>query len=242
MPGFGFGPARLAVSVIGLGFGLLLAIPRDGFAGSGAIGVQGTATDLFDYSADDYDGGPGLDFFGLYRLNGLFDVRADVGARFLEGDEDLQRAFRPAPDLGARRGELVGNARILPFTVDLVYRAEPWSKGRFWVPYVAAGLGFYDMELKYVGADQVTLDELAAEPHEEGDHHEDMAVVVAGEERTQRLFEFGWNGKVGVHLYRTSGIFVNLESGVHGIHTDRRWQPMWDVAIGVGAVLPVDRD
>jgi hypothetical protein len=240
MPGFGFGAVRIAVSVIGFGLGLLLVTPADGFAGSGAIGVQGTASDLFDYSADDYDGGPGINFFGVYRLNDLFDVRADVGARFLEGDENLQSAFRPAPDLGARRGELTGNARILPFTVDLVYRCERWSQGRFWVPYVAAGLGFYDMELDYVGADQATLDELAAEPHDGGEDHHEAEMVVAGAERTQRLYKFGWNTKVGVHLYRTSGIFVNLESGVHGIQTDRRWQPMWDVAVGVGAVLPVD--
>lgn len=238
MPGFGSSAARLYVSVIGLG--VLLALPTDGIAGSGSVGVQGAASDFFDYSADDYDGGPGINFFGTYRLNEVFDVRADVGVRFLEGDENLQRAFRPVPDLGARRGELTGNARVLPFTVDLVYRAERWSQGRFWVPYAAAGLGFYDMKLEYVGASQATLDELDAEPHDGDEGLGDEARVVAGEERAQHLYEFGWNGKVGVNLYRTSGIFVNVESGVHGIQTAGRWQPMWDVSFGVGAVLPVD--
>lgn len=235
MPRFDFGSVRFAW---GAAAAFLLAVPAAALAGSGAFGVQGTASDLFDNAADDYDGGPGINFFGVYRLNDTWDLRADVGARFLEGDERLQVAWEPTPNLGARRGERSGNARVLPFTVDLVYRAEKWSAGRFWVPYVGFGLGFYDLELTYVGADEATLAELAAES--EGDGAGPAPEVVAGEERTHHLYEFGWNGRVGVNLHRTSGIFVNVESGVHGIQTERRWQPMWDVAIGVGTVLPID--
>ncbi|MCA9754691.1 MAG: outer membrane beta-barrel protein [Candidatus Eisenbacteria bacterium] len=231
---------RFAVSVIGLGLGLLVANPGSGLAATGSVGVQGTASDLFDYAADDFDGGPGINFFGTYRLNETFDARFDAGARFLEGNETLNRAFFAAPDLGARRGELTGNARVLPFTLDLVYRGEKWSQGRFWLPYVAVGLGFYDMEIEYIGADQATLDELHDEAEELDMHPENYPEVVAGEARTQHVYEFGWNAKLGVNLYRTSGMFVNLESGVHGIQTDERWQPMWDVAIGIGALLPVD--
>ncbi len=222
----------------GLGLFLCAFVGTSSAVAQGAISVQGIASDLFDKSADDYDGGPGLELSGFYRIHKFLDVRANVGARFLEGNQIAQMEGRRAPDLGARWGERPDKARVMPFTVDLIVRAEQWSKGRFWVPYAGVGIGFYDVEVTY-------LPSLIGEepPETEGfARGDDPDSPVAEDTRTARLYKFGWNGKAGVRLYRTSGMFVNLESAVHGIDTDRRWQPMWDVSVGVGFLLPVGKN
>jgi hypothetical protein len=57
--------------------------------------------------------------------------------------------------------------------------------------------------------------------------------------RKANIFEFGWNAKMGVNMHRTSGLFINLESGLHLINTARRWTPTYDLSLGVGTILPV---
>lgn len=189
-------------------------------AAMGSVGVQVTGSDVMDRAADDYRFGPGFNISGTVPLARRIDVRADFGVRFLEGEQTSQGA-NPAPDLGARPGERTDGLRVMPFTVDVAYRFEQWSKERFWLPFAAAGLGFYDMEARYLPED----------PNAQTGPDEDVV-------RKKNLYAFGWNAKAGVQLHRTSGLFVNLESGIHLINTDRRWTPMCDLSIGIGTILP----
>lgn len=180
----------------------------------GGAAFQGLASDVFDDADGDYRLGLGFNVQGFYTVHPFFDVRADVGFRWIEGQSTtvLENA---EPELGGRPGETIHDLRIMPFTVGFVYRIEQWSQGRFWVPYVSAGLGYYDMRAEF-------LDE-------------------AGEERHDNLFKVGYHGRAGVNFHRTSGLFLNLEAAVHAIDTDRRVTPLYDVSIGVGTVLPMPR-
>ena len=91
------------------------------------------------------------------------------------------------------------------------------------MPYAAAGMGLYDMQARYLPADPNAG---------QGAPDDDLV-------RKANIFEFGWNAKVGVNMHRTSGIFFNLESGLHVINTERRWTPTYDLSLGVGTILPV---
>jgi len=225
-------------------FGLLalIGIAGDGFAEPrGTIGLQGTFSDVFDRIDDDYRGGPGFNFFGAYHLSRSFDVRGDFGARFLDGEGTRLYTHKPTPDLRSQFGEATEEMRVMPFTVDLVYRLEQVSKGRFWVPYVALGAGLYDIQVTYLPSDSTSK---IPHSHDEGGR---PLTSLGGNElddefdkgRKQNIFDFGWNAKAGVNLHRTSGLFVNLEAGAHAINTRRRWTPMYDVSIGVGTILPL---
>ncbi len=152
-------------------------------------------------------------------------MRGDFGVRFLEGEQVApSESGEDAPDLRARPGERTDGLRIMPFTVDVVRRFEEWSKGRYWVPYAGAGIGLYDIQARYLPEDP------------------NAGVGVPDEEivRKANVFEFGWNAKAGVNMHRTSGIFVNLESGLHLIDTPRRWTPVYDLSMGVGTILPIE--
>lgn len=198
---------------LGLGLGLvssLLAGPAH--AQQGGAMFQGLASDLFDRAADDYDVGLGFNLSGDYRLHSQFGVRADLGFRWIEG-EDTVIGTAAEPDLGGRPGERTEGLRLIPITAGIVYRIEQWSQGAFWVPYVSAGLGFYDIRATYTGED--------------------------GLERNSDLFETGWHGRVGVNFHRTSGLFVNVESAVHLVDTPGRWTPLYDISFGVGTVVPL---
>ncbi|MCA9727235.1 MAG: outer membrane beta-barrel protein, partial [Candidatus Eisenbacteria bacterium] len=209
----------LAVLVVGWGF--LSASSARG-AGTGTFAVQGVGSDVFDRLADDYRFGLGFNFLGSYEISRVWDLRGDFGVRFLEGEQVSQTRELQAPDLGARYGERTDGLRVMPITVDVVRRMEEWSRNRFWVPYAGAGLGFYDIQARYLPEDP-----------EAGVGMPDEDLV-----RKDNIFKFGWNAKVGVNLHRTSGLFVNLESGLHMIDTRRRWTPMYDVSLGVGTILP----
>jgi hypothetical protein len=115
-----------------------------------------------------------------------------------------------------------GNARRAPH--HAVHRrsgvsVEQWSKERFCRRSWARSV--YDLQARYLPED----------PNAQTGPDEDVV-------RKKNLYAFGWNAKAGVQLHRTSGLFVNLESGIHFIDTDRRWTPMCDVSIGVGTILP----
>ncbi len=51
------------------------------------------------------------------------------------------------------------------------------------------------------------------------------------------LFRARWNAPAGVHLERTAGLVVNLETAVNAVDVPGRWTPFFDVGIGVGAKL-----
>jgi len=192
--------------------------------GVGTVAVQGCGSDVFDRLGDGYRFGLGFNFLGTYQVAPRWDLRGDFGARFLEGEQvSLSELGGDAPDLRAFPGERTDGLRIMPFTFDVVRRFEEWSQGRYWVPYAAAGIGFYDMQARYLPADPDAA---------QGVPDDDLV-------RKANIFDFGWNAKVGVNMHRTSGIFVNLESGLHLINTRRRWTPTYDLSLGVGTILPV---
>lgn len=192
--------------------------------GAGTVALQGCGSDVFDRLGDSYHFGVGFNFLGTYQVAPKWDVRGDFGVRFLEGEQIPQSELgEESPDLRAIPGERTDGLRIMPFTLDIVRRFEELSKGRYWVPYAAAGIGLYDMQARYLPADP---DAGVGQPDDE---------IV----RKANIFEFGWNAKMGVNMHRTSGLFINLESGLHLINTARRWTPTYDLSLGVGTILPV---
>jgi hypothetical protein len=210
---------RLAATLVFAGLGLCFT---PAVHAAGTVAFQGCGADVFDRLADEYRFGVGFNLLGTYEVSPRWDLRGDFGVRFLEGEQVSPSDADDAPSLGARPGERTDGLRVMPFTVDLVRRLEEWSKGRFWVPYAGAGIGLYDLQARYLPADP------------------DAGVGVSDEDlvRKQNIFKFGWNAKMGVNLHRTSGLFVNLESGLHLINTRRRWTPMYDLSFGVGTILP----
>ena len=188
-------------------------VPAQSQAPLGSATFQGLASNVFDDARDDYRMGLGFNFSGSYSFHSFFDVRADLGFRWIEGENTLVRQLG-RPDLGGQAGETTQNLRVMPFTLGLIYRAEQWSQGRFWVPYVGLGAGFYDVRAEF--ANEETF-----------------------EERHANLFKVGYHGRAGVNFHRTSGMFMNVEAAVHAIDTDREWTPLYDVSVGVGVTLPM---
>jgi hypothetical protein len=168
--------------------------------------------DVVGNGPEDWKPGMGFDLAASLPVGHKLDVRFDWGANWLEGESRLITDANHPPRWGGQEGETTEALRVMPFTLDLVYRMEGVSKGRYWVPYVAAGPGFYDMQATFADAEAV--------------------------ERDHSLFEFGWNLRGGVRFHRTSGLHVSLETAVHFIDTPGKMSPMWEVGVGLGSLIP----
>ncbi len=175
-------------------------------------GVQLVAGDLLDKAAGDYRLGLGFNFSGHAELTRTLDVRADLGFRWYEGELARIGEDGAVPDLGGAPGHRIDGLRMMPTTLSLVYRFEDWSGGRFWIPYAAAGFGLYDLRASFAGDDGVV--------------------------EYNNLFKPGWNARAGVQFHRTSGLFVTVESAVHLLDLPGAWTPTYDLAFGIGALLP----
>jgi hypothetical protein len=183
-----------------------------GTPGKPTVAVQWVVGDVIPNGSADWKPGMGFNFFGSLPVCRTLDLRADWGGRWLGGEQRLVTDADDTPRWGGRVGETTEALRVMPATLGLVYRFEGWSRGRFWVPYAAAGPGLYDMRATFTDAD--------------------------GNERDHALFRFGWHVRGGVQLHRTSGMHVSLETAVHFIDTPGRMSPMWEVSLGLGALVP----
>lgn len=157
---------------------------------------------------------PGLGFnlYGSLPVSRTLDVRADWGGRWIEGEQRIVTELDRGARFGGLPGETTERLRVMPATFCLVHRLECLSRGRFWVPYLATGPGLYDFRATFADAE--------------------------GTERNDALFRFGWHLRGGVRLHRTSGLHVSLESAIHFIDTPGKMSPMWEVSLGLGALVP----
>lgn len=202
----------LSTATLAFGLGFLHVPAASAQAPALTGGVQWVASDFLDDAAEDWDLGMGFNLTGILEMSRTFDLRGDWGARWAEGEGRLVRARETGPDFGGEAGEITDGIRVMPFTLDLVYRFEDWSQGRYWLPYAAAGFGYYDMRARFLSPD--------------------------GQEVSRNLYRSGWNLRGGVQLHRTSGLFVTLESAVHLVDTPGQWSPLYDLSLGIGAYLP----
>lgn len=202
-----------------LALGLLLAAPvGDARAANGAMQAHGIGSDFLDRSRDEWGFGLGLGAAVSYRVSSHFDLRGDISARWYEGESREFSGADRTPRWGQKEGEVTDGLRAIPFTAELVYRFEDWSRGRYWLPYVGAGPGLYDLEARFVQSDGGVDDETT--------------------ERTHNLFRAGWHVRGGVRFERTSGLYMLIESAVHSIDVPGRWTNLYDVGIGVGGFFP----
>lgn len=201
----------LAGAVLGILAATVLAEPAHA-ARNVSGGAQVVAGDLMDKAAGDYRLGLGFNLTGLLELNRTFDLRADVGFRWYEGKSSLIGEDGAVPDLGGRAGDRIDGLRVIPTALSLVYRFEDWSRGRYWIPYAAAGFGLYDLRASFAGED--------------------------GEIGYNTLFRPGWSARGGVQFHRTSGLFMTVETAVHVVDLPGAWTPTYEIAFGIGALLP----
>lgn len=183
-----------------------------GAAGPPTVAAQFVISDVFESDSENWKPGPGFNLTGSLPVSCTFDVRADWGGRWLEGEHRIVTDEDPEPRWGGLDGETTEGLRVMPATLGLVYRFENLSKGRFWVPYLGTGPGFYDFQATFADAE--------------------------GNERNDALFEFGWHVRGGVRLHRTSGMHISLETAVHFIDTPGKISPMWEVSLGLGSLVP----
>ncbi len=202
----------MALLVLLLSVAVCPGAARAGAPGIPSVALQWVVADALGPVARDWKLGMGFNVYGSLPFSSRLDVRADCGGRWLEGEDRVVTHPERAPRWGGEAGESTRDLRVMPFTLDLVYRFEAWSHGRFWVPYVAAGPGLYDLRGTFMSAD--------------------------GEERDHTLFDYGWNARGGVRLHRTSGLHISLETAVHLVNTPGEWSPFWEVALGLGAIVP----
>jgi hypothetical protein len=208
--------AHLAILTALLVFLVSIAVcpgaAQAGAPGIPSVAIQWVVGDALGPAARDWKLGMGFNVYGSLPVSSRFDVRGDCGLRWLEGEDRLVTNPDRAPRWGGLPGETTQDLRVMPFTLDLVHRFEGLSHGQFWVPYLAAGPGFYDMRATFADAD--------------------------GVERDHTLFDFGWNARGGVRFYRTSGLHISLEAATHLVNTPGEWSPFWEVALGLGAIVP----
>jgi hypothetical protein len=176
-----------------------------------AVGGQWVASDFFDRAAPDWNLGMGFNVSGIVELGRTTDLRLDWGARWADGEmRPIQNRWHK-PSFGGRVGEVYDQIRVMPSTVDLVYRFEDWSRGRYWLPFVGAGVGYYDMQVRRLDS--------------------------RGEELFNNLYRFGFNARTGLQLHRTSGLFIMAESAVHWVDLPGKRTPLYDVSLGFGTFL-----
>jgi hypothetical protein len=185
---------------------------RAGAPGIPSVAVQWVVADAMGNASEDWKPGMGFNLYGSLPVARAFDLRGDWGGRWLGGEARLVTDLDPEPRWGGRVGETTEGLRVMPTTLDLVYRFEGWSQGRFWVPYAAAGPGMYDIRATFADAE--------------------------GTDRDHTLFRFGWHLRGGVRLHRTSGMHISLETAIHFIDTPGKMSPMWEAALGLGALVP----
>ncbi len=201
----------MAMAAVGVLSAVILVQPAcAGRSVSG--GVQLVAGDLLDKAAGDYRLGLGFNFTGNAELTRTLDLRADLGFRWYEGKLARIGEEGAVPDLGGTPGHRIDGLRMMPAALSLVYRFEDWSRGRFWIPYAAAGFGFYDLRASFADDDGVRA--------------------------YNNVYRPGWNARIGVQFHRTSGLFVTVESAVNLLDLPGAWTPSYDLAFGIGALLP----
>jgi hypothetical protein len=176
------------------------------------VAAQWVVADAYEKAPANWKPGMGFNLSGSLPVCCNFDLRANWGGCWLDGKMRSITDPDRVPRWGGRRGEMTKALRVMPATLDLVYRFEGWSQQRFWVPYVAAGLGRYDLQSTFADSE--------------------------GMEREQASARFGWLLRGGVRLHRTSGLHVSLETAVHFIDTPGKTTPMWEAALGLGALMP----
>jgi hypothetical protein len=185
---------------------------RAGAPGIPTVEAQWVVADAIEDTPGDWKPGMGFSLSGNLPVNPTFDLRADWGGRWLEGEQRMVTDPNHEPRLGGLVGETTEALRVMPATLGLVYRFEGWSQGRFWVPYAAAGIGRYDLRATFADAD--------------------------ANERDHAFARFGWHLRGGVRLLRTSGMHISLETAMHFIDTPGKMTPMWEAALGLGALVP----
>lgn len=185
---------------------------RAGAPGSPTVAAQWVVADLMEDASQGWTPGLGFNLSGSLPVCRTLDLRADWGARWLDGDQRRVADLDHEPRWGGRVGETTEALRVMPATLGLVHRFEGWSQGRFWVPYAAAGLGRYDLRATFADAE--------------------------GDERDHGFFRFGWHLRGGVRLHRTSGMHISLETAIHFIDTPGKVSPMWEASLGLGALVP----
>jgi hypothetical protein len=180
--------------------------------GNPTVAAQWVVADVMEDASGDWKPGLGFNLLCSLPVSRSLDLRVDWGGRWFEGEQRIVADPDHEPRLGGLVGETTEALRVIPATLDLVYRFEDWSQGRFWVPYAAAGPGMYDLRATFADAE--------------------------GKERDHALFRFGWHLRGGVRLHRTSGMHISLETAIHFIDTPGKMSPMWEASLGLGALVP----
>ena len=137
-----------------------------------------------------------------------YDIEGRLSGSMQWNDGSLRaREAHNDPDLGARPAERPRSFRRASYTASVLWRAECCPVGDFGVPLLGAGIGTYE-----------------------------RAVTYDGPSGTRRVS--GWDPGVhaiaGVRLYRTSGMFLELEGAVRGIDTPKRWTTAYDATLLLG--------
>lgn len=211
---------RLAVfGCIGLLWIALGATSADAEAKRPKLGAHWLFSSFTGAADSDWDPGFGFGLNGTVPLHRGFELRADCGGRWLEGGPRLAADRAGQPRWGGPVGFEPDGIRVTPVTLSFVHRGERYSHGRFWVPYFGAGPGFYDMRASYRSIPN------------------DVAVSAVREEWNHNLFRFGWHGRAGAYLYRTSGLYIDLGGAVHYIDVPGKWSPLWELSFGIGTHL-----
>jgi hypothetical protein len=204
-----------APKVVLLALAILLFVSvtaaRAGRPGVPAVAVQWVVADVMENGSEDWKPGMGFNLSGSLPVGRVLDLRADWGGRWLEGESRLITDPNHEPRWGGQAGETTEALRVMPATLDLVCRLEGVSMGRYWVPYVGAGPGMYDLRATFADADAA--------------------------ERDHSLFRFGWHVRAGALLHRTSGLHLSLETAVHFIDTPGKLSPMWEAGLGLGTIV-----
>lgn len=202
----------------------LAAVPSEALAGgrpaAGAVSL--VVSGWGDRAGRDWNPGPGFALTGRLPVTRQLEVRADVGGRWLDGADHAVTDPAREPRWGGQLGERSRSLRMIPVTFDLVHHLEKVSKGRFWIPYIGGGPGFYDIETTWTPSEHSST---------EGDD--------AGEAWVDHhLFKTGWHLRGGVEFHRVSGMYLDLGTAVHFVGLPGRVSPHWEVSLGLGSLVP----
>ena len=185
---------------------------RAGTPRNPTVAAHWVVADVAEDGSENWKPGLGFDLSGSLPVSRSLDLRAGWGGRWLDGEHRMVAGPDQELRWGGQVNETTEALRVMPATLGLVYRFDGWSRGRFWVPYAAAGAGRYDLRATFADAE--------------------------GNERDDARFRFGWHLRGGVRLHRTSGMHIALETAIHFIDTPGKMSPMWEASFGLGALVP----
>ena len=158
----------------------------------------------------DWRAGPGGTLFIQLPLPHDLEARLS-GSMLWSVGSGRSRTAGGGPDLGGRPGDLPDAIRRTSVEGALLWRLEPLAIGQVGVPYVGAGLSAYELAATYSAP--------------------------GGGERGSARWDPGAHLVAGLRFYRTSGLFVAVETKLHGIDTPGAWSYAYEGGVLIGWMI-----